>query len=77
VDEIALEPMDLDIPGLQCLVMDKPPQGDGSQSAGRGQRERYLTQTEAARSVGLSPHIVARWARTGLLPCIVICPTDR
>ena len=38
--------------------------GEGSASA-----VRFLTRTEVARILGVSPNTVSRWAREGRLPC--------
>jgi excisionase family DNA binding protein len=38
--------------------------GEGPESA-----IRFLTRTEVARLLGVSPNTVSRWAREGRLPC--------
>jgi excisionase family DNA binding protein len=32
---------------------------------------RFLTRTEVARLLGVSPNTVSRWAREGRLPCLM------
>lgn len=36
---------------------------------GPGSVVRFLTRTEVARLLGVSPNTVSRWAREGRLPC--------
>jgi excisionase family DNA binding protein len=32
-------------------------------------RDEYLTRSEVARLLGVSPNTVARWARSGMITC--------
>jgi excisionase family DNA binding protein len=38
-------------------------------SEGSAGAVRFLTRTEVARILGVSPNTVSRWAREGRLPC--------